>query len=52
MQLDVKKHHSTVLCGLMFDLINHYLSHGSNLYSRHLDERKTFDCIHFGGSIC
>ena len=48
MQFGFMKHHSTVLCSLVYhELINHYLSHGSNVYSCILDASKAFDRINY-----
>ena len=49
MQFGFKKHHSTVLFSLIYhELINNYLSHGSNVYNYLLDASKAFARIHYG----
>ena len=49
MQFGFKKHHSTVMCSLVYhEVISHYLSGNSNVYSCLLDASKAFDRVHFG----
>ena len=49
MQLSFKRGHPTVICILIFnEIVDHYLHHGSNVYSCLLDASKAFDRVHFG----
>ena len=44
MQFGFKRGHSTVMCSLIFkEIVDHYLHHGSNVYSCLLDASKAFD---------
>ena len=49
MQFGFKANHSTVMCSLVFhEIINHYLTTCSNVYSCLLDASKVFDKVHYG----
>ena len=49
MQFGFKRGHSTVMCSLIFkEIVDHYLHHGSNVYSCLLDASKAFDRVHYG----
>ena len=49
MQCGFKRGHSTVMCSLIFkEIVDHYLHHGSNVYSCLLDPFKAFDRVHYG----
>ena len=49
MQFGFKSGHSTVMCSLIFkEIVDHYLHHGSNVYSCLLDASKAFDRVHYG----
>ena len=49
MQFGYKKGHSTVMCSLIFkEIVDHYLHHGSNVYSCPLEVSKAFDRVHHG----
>ena len=49
MQFGFKRGHSTVMCSLIFkEIVDHYLHHGSNVYSCLLDASKVFDRVHYG----
>ena len=48
MQFGFKDNHSTTMCSLKYkDIIGHYLTNGSTMYSSLLDVTKAFDRIHF-----
>ena len=49
MQFGFKRGHSTVMCSVIFkEIVDHYLHHGSNVYSCLLDASKAFDRVHYG----
>ena len=49
MQFGFKPQHSTPMCSLVYhEIINHYMSINSNVYSCLLDASKAFDKVHYG----
>ena len=48
MQFGFKRGHSTAMCSLFKEIVDHYLHHGSNVYSCLLDASKAFDMVHYG----
>ena len=49
MQFGFKRGHFTVMCSLIFkEIVDHYLHHGSNVYSCLLDASKAFDRFYYG----
>ena len=49
MQFGFKPQHSTTMCSLVYhEIINHYMSNNSNVYSCLLDASKAFDKVHYG----
>ena len=49
MQFGFKPQHSTTMCSLVYhEIINHYMSNNSDVYSCLLDASKAFDKVHYG----
>ena len=49
MQFGFKPQYSTTMCSLVYhEIINHYMSNNSNVYSCLLDASKAFDKVHYG----
>ena len=49
MQFGFKPQRSTTMCSLVYhEIINHYMSNNSNVYSCLLDASKAFDKVHYG----
>ena len=49
MQFGFKPQHSTTMCSLVYhEIINHYMSNNSNVYSCLLDASKAVDKVHYG----
>ena len=47
--LGSNQQHSTTMCSLLYhEIINHYMSNNSNVYSCLLDASKAFDKVHYG----
>ena len=45
----LKPQHSTTMCSPVYhEIINHYMSNNSNVYSCLLDASKAFDKVHYG----